>query len=207
MDDDQQTLYDIFDLEHNATGAQIIARYRLLRDQLTAKEVTYDDPQFATLNDAYRILSDTFTRAEYDEQLKADGLYHAVERVDERTALSDLFELDDDDDVTTTQHVNKLLNEDESKNQVTNTPTTTELWNQSTLPTSTRTVSRKHNIRRLKKYKQEAGLEAQFEEKEAVLPLIQDRVRLAKMTILVVFLLACVVICCLAFWELFISTN
>ena len=202
----EQTLYDIFDLEHNVTGAQILARYRILRDELLAEGIPYDDPQFVTLNDAYRILSDTFTRAEYDEQLKADGLYDAVERVDERTALSDLFELDDDD-VTTTQHVNKLLNEDESKNQVTNTPTTTELWNQSTLPTSTRTVSRKHNIRRLKKYKQEAGLEAQFEEKEAVLPLIQDRVRLAKMTILVVFLLACVVICCLVFLEIFISTN
>ena len=148
----QQTLYDIFDLEHNATGAQILARYRLLRDQLTAEGITYDDPQFATLNDAYRILSDTVKRAEYDEQLKADGLYHAVERVDERTALSDLFELDDDDGLLDDELLIEMVDIEADKPK-----------NQPIRPKVTRTFDREEKIRELQAHQRLASLQARQE--------------------------------------------
>ena len=151
--DDHQTLYDIFDLEHNATGAQILARYRILRDELLAESIPYDDPQFITLNDAYRVLSDTVKRAEYDDELKAKGLYHAVERVDERTSLADLFDLDDDDDLLDEEELlieTVDIEEDKHKNQ-------------STRPKVTRTFNHEEKIRELEVYQHLARLQSKQE--------------------------------------------
>ena len=138
--DDQQTLYDIFDLEHNATGAQILARYRILRDELLAESIPYDDPQFVTLNDAYRVLSDTVKRVEYDDELKAKGLYHAVERVDERTSLSDLFEVEEIDE----SPKDHLISDDKQPQ------------NQPIPPEVTRTFDREEKIRELEIYQRYA---------------------------------------------------
>lgn len=95
---DNPTHYEVLGVDPTAPMTEIVSRYHYLRNVYSAYNMRYNDPRYQALNDAYRVLSNTWSRETYDDELREQGLYPHDEVINPATPIEDLFLSDSNSD-------------------------------------------------------------------------------------------------------------